>query len=138
MSNTDVTTTDDEATLVVDSKSIFESRRAWGAVMMVVPIVLNFLGVNLTTDQQAQLVQGVHAGQQAMSNIIIALGALQMIVGCWRARAPLHIGTPYQVDATTGKKIVPVKPLVLTSDVARIMDEKPVLEAAAGVEPKAA
>lgn len=128
MSNTDTAATDDE-TQTVDSKSIFESRRAWGALMVAIPLVIQLLGINLTPDQQAQIAHGIQSGQSAVANVMIALGAVQMLVGCWRARQPLHIGTPYSVDTSTGKKIAPVKALPLTGDVARIMDEHPVVAA---------
>lgn len=111
---------------LTDSKSIVESRRAWGALTLAVPLLLQLSGLHLSVGQSAQVAAAVDQAQAAFANLMAVFGALQMIVGAWNARAPLHVFAAYKVDST-GQRIAPVKPLVLTPDVAQKMDEHPVL-----------
>lgn len=117
----------DPATLT-DSKSVLSSRRFWGLLMLVVPLgsklAGTLFGVEVTAEQTAQVTGAVQHIQNAWPEIMEALGALQLAIGMWKAQQPLHLSTPYQVD-DGGKKVEAVKPLTLTPDVAKTMDEHP-------------
>jgi len=120
MSNTDT-----DNSQLTDSKSVLESRRAWGALTLAVPLLVQLSGMHLSAGETAQVAAAVDHAQAAFANLMAVFGALQMLIGAWNARAPLHVFKPYQVD-DTGQRVVPVKPIDLTPDVARIMDDHPV------------
>lgn len=110
---------------LTSSKWALDSKRAWGALMMAVPLVLQLTGINLSPGDSAQVTAALQHAQSGFADLMIALGAVQMLYGSWKAQQPLHLLTPYQVD-DEGKKVVPLKPLVLHPGIAEKMDEHPV------------
>ena len=114
---------------LTDSKFILDSRRVWGGIMLAVPLIIQLTGINVTADQTAQIQAAVQHAQTGITSLVAAFGALQLFYGAWKAQNPLHVFTPYQVD-DAGRKIAPPKPLALTPDVAKKMDENPILTGA--------
>lgn len=110
---------------LTDSKWVLESRRFWGFVTMALPFILQAMGISLSPAENAQAAAIIQHAQSSIAEGVSLIGAVQLFYGSWKARQPLHLLTPYQVD-TSGKKVAPVVPMPLTADVAMMMDNHPV------------
>lgn len=74
----------------MQSKHALQSTSSWGAIVLVIPIVMMFFGAPLTEDQLAQVKSAGVALDSIMMQLMILVGAAQMIVGRLNARQPLH------------------------------------------------
>jgi hypothetical protein len=72
------------------SKNVVQSTSAWGAVLLIIPVVLQVAGVSLTEQEVGQ----VQAAGQSVETIALhamsIIGTIQMILGRLNARQPLH------------------------------------------------
>ena len=75
----------------MQSKHALQSTSSWGAIVLVIPIVMMFFGAPLTEEQVAQVKGAGAALDSIMMQLMILVGAAQMIVGRLNARQPLHI-----------------------------------------------
>lgn len=149
MSNTDtaaplVIDAEDDQVTTIESKHALKSVGAWGALIALAPMGGQMLGFTLSPADVAHIQQAGTAAQDAVQHVqalyaegIMLFGVVQMPIGRFNARQPLHFipGGAYKIDAETGRRITPVKVLNLTPDIARIWDGKPVLKPDAAPAP---
>ena len=110
------------------SKNVVQSTSAWGAVLLLIPIVFQLLGSPLTTEEVEQVNKAGAALDGALLHLLTIVGTIQMIVGRFNARQPLHFlpGRQFVVEPDGTKRLVdPSKspfraaPVTLPEDVKR-------------------
>jgi hypothetical protein len=102
----------------MQSKNVVQSTSAWGAVLLLIPAVLQLLGAPLS-EQQVGQVQAAGASIDAIAlHAMTIVGTIQMIIGRFNARQPLHFipgntfivnpdGTKQFLKAAQAQKPVP-------------------------------
>ena len=113
----------------MQSKHALQSTSSWGAIVLVIPIVMMFFGTPLTDDQLAQVKSAGVALDSIMMQLMIVVGAAQMIVGRLNAKQPLHFipGNTFVLRADGTKEYLNPKVLkpvsVIPPDVAKAINE---------------
>lgn len=106
----------------MQSKHVTQSTSTWGAVVLIVPIVMQMFGAPLDAAQTEQVQQAGHALDSVMMQVMVIIGAAQMLIGRFSARQPLHIipGNTYVIEPDGTKRYLKPK---LIKPVAKVPDD---------------
>lgn len=110
--------------VLIESKHVTKSTSAWGGLILLIPVVGGMFGASFSASDIEQLTGAVAAGESVYVNLMILIGTIQLIVGRFNARQPVHIlpGNTFQIDARTGKRVTPT--VKVPSDVAAAMETR--------------
>jgi len=61
---------------MTETKPFWQSKTLWGGVIMILPTVLAFLGVDLTTEETAQIGSVVESIVEAVGFIFVIIGRI--------------------------------------------------------------
>ena len=92
----------------MQSKNVVQSTSAWGAVLLIIPIAFQLFGAPLSAQEIEQLQGAGVALDSAVMHIITIVGTIQMIVGRFNARQPLHLlpGRQFVLNADGTRTLV--------------------------------
>lgn len=110
--------------VLIESKHVTKSTSAWGGLILLVPVIGGMFGASFSASDLEQLTGAVAAGESVYVNLMILIGAVQLLIGRINARQPVHFlpGNTFQIDARTGKRISP--PVKVPPDVAAAMESR--------------
>lgn len=89
----------------MQSKNVVQSTSAWGAVLLIIPAVMQIFGSPLSSEEIAQVnAAGASLDHIAMQAMTI-IGTIQMIIGRLNARQPLHFlpGNTFRIEQDGSK-----------------------------------
>ena len=72
----------------MDTKTIWTSKTIWGAVIMVLPILLPLVGINVS---EGDIATGVSKVQTVLNSGLELFGFAMVIIGRMKARGPATI-----------------------------------------------
>jgi hypothetical protein len=110
------------------SKNVVQSTSAWGAVLLLIPIVFQLVGAPLTGEEVDQVSKAGAAIDGALLHLMTIVGTIQMIIGRFNARQPIHFlpGRQFVIEQDGTKRLIdPAKapfraaPVTLPDDVKR-------------------